>query len=157
MVAAEARFEAGELTEIYLVSQRKYNLDPSCPWWQKAWFRYVFMPFVRFSFRRMKCAAPAALEPDGRIALIEEQGVYTDRQAAEAACQGEFWQVKPLPVDSPLPCETIQYKGHRYPQSVMPDRYRRRTFPLTAIPLFQLKRLQTYLDDINKKATSHRV
>ncbi len=135
MVAAESRFEIPDVEEVKLVSQRKYNLDESRPWWEKVYFRLVWLPVVRFGFKRMHIAAPAAMKPDGTIELIEQQGVYLDEAVADAACENEFWSVKPLPFNVELDKKSFQHKGHRYPLSVMPDRYRRRTHPLTTVPV----------------------
>lgn len=130
MVAAESSFK---IPEVILVSQRKYNLDENRPWWEKLYFRFVWMPVVRFGFKWMHIAGPAAMRPDGTIELIEQQGVYTDPLCAKSAMKNEFYCMKPLPLDTPLPETSFQYKGHRYPLSIMPDRYRRRTFPHTLV------------------------
>lgn len=133
MVAEESRFEIPELEEVSLVSQRKYNLDEGRPWWEKMYFKYVWMPVVRFGFKKMNIAAPAAMKADGTIELIEQQGVYTDPLRAKAALKNEYYCIKLLPLNVALPEKSFQYKGHKYPLSIMPDRYRRRTFPLTTV------------------------
>lgn len=164
MVAAESTFEIPVNEEIYLVSQRKYNLDPSRPWWQKVFFRCVFLPFLRFSFHRVKIGAPGAIEPCGQcnpcivggtcanpyIVIIEQQCVCTDPQHAEDACTGEFYSWKPLPLNTALPDESVQYKGQRNPLSVLPDRYRRRTFPLTVTPDQHLQEVKRNLEQTIK-------
>ena len=152
MVAAEATFDVPESDEIFLVSQRKYNLDPDRPWWQRAFFHYVFLPFVRFAFQRMKIPAVGAIESDGSVIIIEQQGVYTDEQLARESCLNEFWSVKRLPLNYPLPSSSVQYRGHLAPLSVMPDRYRRRTQPLTLEPLGLLRQVDQQIDNLAKKA-----
>jgi hypothetical protein len=92
------------------------------------------------------------MRPDGSIVLIEQQGVYFDKERAARTCENEFWTVKTLPIDIPLPKESVQYKGHRSPQSVMPDRYRRRTFP-APVPVHQLKQIERAFKTISEKAT----
>lgn len=146
MVAAESRFEIPEQEEVTLVSQRKYNLDEDRPWWEKAYFRLIYLPVVRFGFKRMHIACPAAMKPDGTIELVEQQGVYTDPERAKAALKNEYYGTKQLPLDTPLPEKSSQYKGHKYPLSIMPDRYRRRTYPLVA-------QSQRQLNDIQKGVT----
>jgi hypothetical protein len=133
MVVAESQFQIPETEEVTLVSQRKYNLDKECPWWEKLYFRLVFLPVVRFGFRWMHIAAPAAMRPDGTIELIEQMGVYSDPLRAASAVKNQYYCTKPLPFDVELDERSFQYKGHRYPLSVMPDRYRRRTHPLTVV------------------------
>lgn len=152
MVAAESAFEVPQTDEIYLVSQRKYNLDPSRPWWQKAYFRYIFLTFVRLSFRYAGIAAAGAIESDGTVVIIEQQKVCTTKADAEALCrsQNEFWSWKPLPVDTELPTQSVQYKGHHNPLSVIPDRYRRRTFPVTVAPEHQMREVKRNLEQTIK-------
>lgn len=153
MVAAESTFEVPQ-DEAYLVSQRKYNLDPSRPWWQRAFFRCVFLPFVRFSFKYMKIPAAGAIEPDGRIVIIEQQGIYFHEGAAEEVCarENEFWQWKPILLNTEIPAESVQYQGARAPLSIMPDRYRRRSYPATTARISQLLELKETIQNISKTA-----
>jgi hypothetical protein len=150
VVAREIEFP--ERDEVFLVSQRKYNLDPSRPWWEKVFFNRVWLPLNRFAFKRMGIGGPAGADRNGDVFLIEEQGVYTDEELAKQSCEGPYWSVKPLPVDSPLPAESFQYKGHKYPQSVMPDRFRRRVDRLGAVQVSQLVEVTRRLRKINEKA-----
>lgn len=155
MVAAKSGFEIPsipEQDEVYLVLQRRYNLDPSRPWWEKAFFRYAFLPFVRFAFKRMHIGAPAAMDADGSISLLEEQGVYWDEETARQNCTGEFWCVKPFPLNTAFPGETVQYKGHIYPHSILPYRHRRRTFPTAPAPVQQLTKIKESFENISKAA-----
>lgn len=129
MVATEYRlFEIPDLEEVHLVSQRKYNLDEDRPWWEIAFFGWIWLPVVRFGFKWMHIAAPSAMEPDGTIVLIEQQGCFTDRASADACCRDEFYSVKVLPLDEEFPEQSVQSMGHRAPKSVMPNRYRRPYF-----------------------------
>lgn len=152
MVAAESHFDIPSTEEIYLVSQRKYNLDPSRPWWQR-WFFRLFLAFNRFAFKHMNIAAPAAYDSQGNIVLIEQQGVYLDVEAARASCRGEFWQVKPLPLNTELPALSLQCGGHEYPRSKIPNRFRRRVFTFAATPVHQMAELKQNLETISKTAT----
>lgn len=171
MVAAESQFEVPEYDEIFLVSQRKYNLDASRPWWEKLFFWYLFLPFVRFAFKRMHVPAPGALEPchlcancltgldcsKPKVVLIEQQGVYFDEGVANERCEDQFWGVKTLPLNTDLPSASVQYKGHRAPKSLMPDRYRRRHFPGVAIGTpHQVKELTETLNTISRTATGQK-
>jgi hypothetical protein len=118
-----------DVDELYLVTVRKYGLDANSPWWRRWYFRAVYLPFVRFSFKRMGIPACGSVDADGRFSWLEYITIATDEEAARARCDGEFYDFRKLPVNSSLPRESIQYKGHIYPHSTMPDRYRRRTFP----------------------------
>jgi hypothetical protein len=156
MVAIESAFEIPATEDVYLVSQRKYNLDPSRPWRERVFFRYLFLPFVRFAFTHMHVPAIGAVEPDGTVVIIEQQRICTDRQAAEALCRSkdEFWSWKPLPLDVTLPDASVQHKGHRNPLSIVPDRYRRRTFPVATAPTHQMAQVKRNLERIIKTAAA---
>ena len=125
---------------------------PDRPWWERLFFWGIFLPVVRFSFKRMHIGAPGAMDAQGNITIFEEQGIYTEREFAESTCENEFWQVKPIPLDVGLPKESVQYKSHKYPKSVMPDRYRHRTFP-APVPLNQLHQIKRAFEVISEKAT----
>lgn len=155
MVAVEQTFELPECEELSLVTRIWYNLSPDRSWWQRLFFRGAFLPFVRFAYRRMGIAAASAMLPDGTIIFRDVQGLYTDENAAEMLCRDgdEFWSHRPIPVDLPLAKENIQYKPkRRYPASTMPDRYRRRPFPITGASLSQVAALKHNLDRISNAA-----
>lgn len=158
MVAAESTFEIPQ-EDAYLVSQRKYNLDPGRPWWERLYFKCVFLPVVRFGFKHMHVPAPSAMQPDGRIEIIEQAKLCLEEEAAERYCKarGEFWSWKPIPVDVDLPDGSVQYKAQRAPGSILPDRYRRRSFPGIALGTrTQVAELTATLETISRTATGQR-
>lgn len=124
-----------EPVELFHVGVRKYGLDESSPWWRKLFFRAIFLPFNRFAFKRMKIPAMDKLEPDNSFSWFEHIGVFTERELADSACKGEFWQVTPLLVNASLPTESCQRSCHTFPKSAYPDRHNRRVFPLVVEPL----------------------
>lgn len=135
---------------IYHVSQRKYNIDKRCPWWQKWFFRYVYLPFNRFAFRYMQIPAMDEVEIHGKkmtFCWYEDEGVFDDEHAAENACLGEFWRVKPLFKNRVYPTETAQHIGHRYPRAKKPDRYLKPTFALITKDRKQDQREQKTLSE----------
>lgn len=149
MVAAEYQINEPEL--LAHVAVRKNGLDASTPWWQQAYFRFVWRPFLRFSFHVFRIPAPHKMNADGSFEFLEGIGIATDEEIAEAMCKDEFYRVAWLPVNTGLPRESLQqHKGHRYPRSTMPDRYRRRTFPLTVAPVAGLAELGREIDKLSK-------
>lgn len=150
MVAVESQFDIPLTDEIYLVSQRKYNLDENRPFWEIAFFRLIWLPVVRFGFKWMHVPAPSAMDSEGRVTLIEQAGAYSELAMAEARCENEFFSVKCLPFDVDMPNLSVQYKGHRTPLSTMPDRYRRRTFPITIAPDHQMQEVKRNLEQTIK-------
>lgn len=159
MVAIESTFEIPEQDEISLVSLRKYANELDLRWWER-WYLYaIWLPVVRFGFKRMHIAGPSAMRPDGTIEFIEQVGAYADEATAMAAHrnnpQSRFspdrYYAKPLPFGTPLPDESVQYKGHKAsPGAVIPDRYRRRTFPVTVAPEHQMQEVKRNLEQTIK-------
>lgn len=123
---------APELEEVQLVSQRKYGLDKSSPWWRKAFFRAIYLPFNRFSFKYVGIPALDTVDAKGEFCWHEATSAYTDPEVAASKCKGEFWRVCPLPLDADVPEETYQYSGRSYPRSSRPNRYAKLSFDLTA-------------------------
>lgn len=153
MVAVES--DLPEWDEVFLASQRKYNLDPDRPWWQKAYFR-VFLLLMRFSYKVMKVYAPGEIDKDGNIVLIEQQGVYWDEATAKATCpggpEGEFWCVKPIPFNVALPKETVGYRGHDYPRARKPDRYLKPIVSTAPAPAQDLVEIKEAFENISRIA-----
>lgn len=124
---------AGEVKNVYCVTQRKYSIDQHSPWWQRWFFRWVYLPFVRFAFKRMSIPAVDAIEIEGKVERLcwnEIQGIFTDKDKADLSCMGQFWCVRPIPLDLPLPDDTAQYGGHYYPRADRPDRFGKPSFRL---------------------------
>lgn len=69
------------------------------------------------------------MNADGSFSFLEGIAIATDQETAESMCKDEFYRVAPLPVNNPLPRQSIQYGVHTYPKSPMPDRYHSRIFP----------------------------
>ena len=150
-MASPAR-EIEAVDEVYLGEVRKYGIDAQTPWWERWFFRAVFLPFVRFSFKRMHVPAHGAVDKDGRFSWVETVIVTFDKERALAACGDEFYCVRTYSPDASLPRESLQHKGHSYPNSVMPDRYRRCTFPLTSAPVVGLTHLAQEIETLSRKA-----
>lgn len=105
------------------VAVRKNGLDKTSPWWQQMYFRLVWLPFMRFSCKVFKIPAPEKMNADGSFTFIEGIGIATDEIYAEAMCKDEFYRVKPLPVNTALPRESVQWGSDTWPKSDKPDRY----------------------------------
>ena len=139
-----------EAVDVFHVAVRKYGIDADSPWWRKAFFRGVYLPFVRFAFNRFGIPAPAAILADGRFEWLEGIGVASDEASARAMCKGEFYRVARLPFNCALGEKSVQYKGHVYPKSVVPDRYRRRTFPPAQTPVVDTKTVSRWIAQVDR-------
>lgn len=146
-----------EVKNVYCVTQRKYGIDKHSPWWQRWFFRWAYLPFVRFAFKRMSIPAVDAIEIEGKIERLcwnEIQGIFTDKDKADLSCMGQFWCVRPIPLDLPLPDDTAQYGGHYYPRADKPGRFGKPSFRLVTKDRKKEEReqqtLAQYLDKINQ-------
>lgn len=119
---------------VYHVGHRKYNIDEGCAWWRRAFFWYIYLPFVRFSFRHVHIPAMDEVEVSGKkltFCWYEDGGVFEDEGRANAACRNRFSRVKPLMKNRVYPWETAQQENsHTYPLADKPDRYLQPTFSL---------------------------
>lgn len=145
---AEAIENTPDVEEMFYVGLRKYGLDASAPWWERWFFRAVYLPFVRLSFKWLHIPAQGTLNADGSTSWVEHIGIATDIDSAREMCKGEFYAIQPLPVNGSLPEKSVQYKGHIYPRAMTPGRYRRRVFRLTAVRSKEVAMLQ----DVDKQA-----
>lgn len=151
LVAAELPRPA--LTEVHHVSQRKYNIDSRSPWWKRAFFRFVYLPFNRFAFKYMHIPALDEVEISGRTMTFcwyEDEGVFEDGDAADAACLGEFWRVKRMAFNRVYPPETAQRNGHRYPRAKKPNRYLVPTYELAIVPRQEQEAIKAELKRLNE-------
>jgi hypothetical protein len=120
-------------SDLFYVGVRKYGLDKDTPWWERWFFRAIYLPFVRFAFKRLHIPAQGTYHEDGSFSWVENIGVATDEQAARDMCEGEFYEVRPIPLNGALPKESIQYKEPSYPRAKSPGKYARRAFRLEAV------------------------
>lgn len=153
MVTAEQHIER----EVWPVRARKYGVDDRSPWWQRWYFKWTYIPFLRFSFKVMKIPAMKEITIDGKTITFswwEDQGVFETREQAEAACLGPMWSYKKLPLNRLLAKESSHYNGGDiYPRADKPLRYVEPSFevmsPRGLGPQIrkELKKLHRILDD----------
>ena len=139
-----------DVDDLYVVTVRKYGLDRGSPWWQRWFFRWLYLPFVRRSHAWFKIPAQGTRHADGSLSWVEMIGIATDREVAEAMCQGEFYCVTRLPVNCGLPYESVHYRGHSYPKAVAPDRYKRRAFNYSPQPTEHLALLAESISELKQ-------
>ena len=146
MVAAEHRFSPPVEREVWPVKARKYGVDERSPWWQRYYFKLIYLPFLRFSFKYVKIPAMKEVTIDGKKVTFswwEDQGVFESKEQAEAACLGPRWSYKKLPFNRLLAKESAKYDGGDiYPRADKPDRFVR--------PSFEVMTPRTLSDEINK-------
>lgn len=117
--------------DVYKVSQWKWNIDKTEPWWRKVFFRRVFLPFLDFSFGTMKVPIPkeVVVESDeqGRVRRtyrwFEDEGIFPDADQADAGCLAEHWGYKRMPYGRLMPAESAQYSGTVFPRKKNPKKW----------------------------------
>ena len=120
------------ITNLSLVTQRKPLED------------VVPNRFIRWLLRRIyEHYGFAARDTDGKTYFnIEYRGVFTDPALARylASCPGGA--VRTVPLDAPLPEETVQYGKEDVPLSeASPDYRRGMILPFVAVPREEVERL----------------
>ena len=134
MVKPALQFELEPLAEpetITVGEVRKYGLDDTWPKWKHLFFRHIHLRYLRFCFKKLGIPALGSADKDGRFSWVEPIIFTHDADTAVAACQDEFYSVKTYNLDEQMPLASVQVTRRRYPNSVMPDRYRRLVHPLT--------------------------
>lgn len=134
------------MDRVWMVAHWKWELDPSTPWYRKLFFKYIFRPFIHFSWHVMKVPCPKGIEVTGdstersdqhssgykaTIFWFENGGFYSSEDQAELACVNEWHGYKDVPLDRSFPPESAQYSSLVFPRQKNPRQHRK-------IPTFSL-------------------
>lgn len=109
--------------DVFLVAQWKFQLDARCNHWQRWWFKFVFLPLVRFSFNYVKIppVTEVSIEGDKTVcSWYEIEGLFLDEHQADLACLGRYWSYKRFPFGRLLPSESAQYGATVFPRAGNP-------------------------------------
>lgn len=116
------------LDRIWMVAQWKYDLDPSTPWYRRAFFRYIYRPFIHLAWRWLNIPAPKGLDIEGgrhRIFWFENGGFFSSEDQADLACISDFDGYKDVPLDRQFPPESAQYSSLVFPRQKNPRQHRK--------------------------------
>lgn len=108
-----------QLDRIWMVAHWKWELDPATAWFRKAFFKYVFRPFIHFSWRVVKIPCPKGIVVEGKKVTIfwfENGGFFSSEDQAELACIGKWHGYKDVPLDRCFPPESAQYSSLVFPR-----------------------------------------
>lgn len=127
-----------EIEKGYLVIQWKDRPDSREPWWVHWFYRYVYVPFLRFSFKRFRVprAKQASVTADekGRVTTVfswfENGGVFDDPERADLACVDEFDGYKPIYKNRCAPRDSAEIGAVVFPRSKKPKRWFKPTMAL---------------------------
>lgn len=143
--AQAANGDAVNLKECFESFQRKYDIDQSAPWWKKLFFWYVYMPFARFAFFKMRIVPMDHVDRNGRLGWIERQSVWSERwQALQDAERYPFGGVERLPFNAPEESCTCAPLSE-FPNSKARERYERSANGTISVKESSLERLSRKL------------
>jgi len=115
------------LDRVWMVAHWKWELDSGTSWYRRMFFKYVFRPFIHFSWQVMKIPCPKGIEIEGkkqRILWFENGGFFSSEDQADIACTGEWHGYKDVPLDRCFPFESAQYSSLVFPRQKNPRQYR---------------------------------
>jgi hypothetical protein len=128
---AEREVEAPPLKDVWKVSQWKTAVDPTEPWWRRAFHKYIYLPFQDLSFGVMKVPTvkEVIVESDDKghvrrtFRWFEDEGIFETEEQADAGCLGEQWGYKRMPFGRLMPVESSQYSGTVFPRKKNPKKW----------------------------------
>lgn len=141
------------LDRIWMVAHWKWELDPETPWYRKAFFKYVFRPFIHFSWNVMKVPCPKGMDINGRkqtVFWFENGGFFSSEDQAEIACTNEWHGYKDVPLDRQFPIESAQYSSLVFPRQSKPRQRRSPTFSLVVTPRERLLELERQIAELRQ-------
>lgn len=165
---------AERMDRVWMVAQWKYGLDSTTPWYRQFFFKYVFRPFIHFSWNVMKIPCPKGVEikgssreggsdqgtPSGYKATIfwfENGGFFSTEDQAEIACTGYYDGYKDVPLDRAFPPESAQYSSLVFPRQKSPRQHRRRpNFSIVATPREEITNLEKKIMELEKQVNQLR-
>jgi hypothetical protein len=120
----------------------KDEVDSTYRWWQKAFYKYLYLPFNEFSLRVVKIPKATEVEREGnkvRFRIWEIIGHYSSPDEAEIACTTPRHCYKDYPYGRRFPDISGQVgSGPIYPRAKNP---RKRIDPIMEMAIIPRKRV----------------
>lgn len=146
---------AERMDRVWMVAHWKYELDTTCPWWRRAFFKYVYRPFIHLSFKRFGIPTVKGAEVEGgktRYFWFENGGFFSSEDQAELACTGYYDGYKDVPLDRAFPPESAQYSSLVFPRQKNPRQHRRRpNFSIVATPREEITSLERKILELEEQ------
>jgi len=144
-----AQIATPQIDRVWMVAHWKFELDASTPWYRKLFFKYIFRPFIHFSWNLMKIPCPKGVEIDGKkqtVLWFENGGFFSSEDQADLACVDRWHGYKDVPFDRSFPPESAQYSSLVFPRQKNPRQHRKTpTFSLVLKDRKQEERQQQTL------------
>lgn len=129
---------------VYEAFQRKYDIDKHSPRWKRFFFRYVYLPFNRFCFFRLRLIPPDHLS-NGELGWLERQGVFSERWRAEQEAEKyPFGGVEPITFDTGESDCTCAPRSI-FPNSVARKKYQKHSREEVGVSAAAMQRLKNAL------------
>ena len=119
------------------VSVWKDDVDPSSPWWRKAFFKHVYLRFWDLSFKLgIPKAKEVTIESDEHgnsrrtYRWFEDISVFDHEDQADAACLTERYLYTEIPHGQSAPFDSAQLKGSVFPRKKKPRKWANPVFSL---------------------------
>lgn len=146
---------AERMDRVWMVAQWKYGLDNTTPWYRRFFFKYIFRPFLHFSWNMMKIPCPKGVQVDGKkltFFWFENGGFFSSEDQAEIACTGYYDGYKDVPLDRAFPPESAQYSSLVFPRQKDPRQHRRKpNFSIVATPREEITDLERQIMELEKQ------
>ena len=143
--------EAARLKNVYKVFQRKYDIDRDSPWWKRLFFWFVYMPFARFAFFKLKIVPMDHVNEHGQLGWTEDQGTWSEEwRALQDAERYPFGGVERLAFNSAEDACTCAPRS-QFPNSKARGEYEkldRETVPIAQSSLERLEKKLTETDAV---------
>jgi hypothetical protein len=116
------------LDRVWMVAHWKWELDAGTAWYRRVFFKYVFRPFIHFSWKVMKIPCPKGVQVEGgRVTCFwfENGGFFSSEDQADIACVNELHGYKDVPLNRCFPPESAQYTSLVFPRQKNPRQHRK--------------------------------
>lgn len=110
--------------KIFKVSEWKWGVDAGSPWWRQLFFKWIFLPFMDFSFGVVGIPTPKECEVTSdergrvtrRYSWFEDLAFLPDADMAENACLNAHTGYKEVFYGKVAPHESAQSSGTVFPR-----------------------------------------
>lgn len=121
---------APKLKTDWKVSVWKDDIDPSAPWWQRFYFKQIYLRFLDLSFKLgIPKTKEVIVESDehGNVKRtfqwFEDIASFDTEEQADAACLTERYGYMEIPHGRSAPFESAQLKGTVFPRKKNPRKW----------------------------------
>jgi hypothetical protein len=139
---------------IYTVSLWKDELDSTYKWWQKAFYRFLYLPFNEFSLKVIKIPKATEIEREGdkvRFRIWEIIGHYGSPDEADITCTTPRHCYKDYPYGRRFPDISGQIgHGPVFPRAKDPRKRIQPIMDTTFLPRREVSQMRNEIARLNQ-------